>query len=497
MYMKLKALRLIQEKSHLFLTILFILVSIFNLILAINHEYWRDEAQAWLIARDCSLTPDSLFTVTSYEGHPLLWFLLLMPFAKFGFPFAGLKYISWGIMTVSLFIFFFNVKLPTLLKAVLALTPAYIYFFVVPARSYSLAGLLIICISATYNRHKDFPVLYSILLSMLLQTLVIMGGFVTALGMAWFIETLISIIKRDTDKIVIIKNIIGLSFLLISALFLLWEFRYTSTTQSNIISLFDFIRKPLGEYKYSFEILFGKAFIPVFLLVHLSFLGLFIINKQSRIPLITIAVGIIWQAFIYAYIYPTGNNRLITWIYLFIFVLIVSYDSNFNYFSLKNIFIITITIALLFSWNYQYSDRLIKDLRKDMVYSYSKNVADAINSLPEDSIILSLSPDIDTSVIVQVDDRHSIYNIFNDKKSTYTDRNPKNSNKMTVSDLFKKIKSQFMDKEQVYAIVSTDKCEIKGMAEYVKESHSDISIVYESPHSFIEEDYLLIAINRN
>lgn len=495
--MKSKVLHPLRENRFLFLIIFFIIISVFNLILAINHEYWRDEAQAWLIAKDCSLTPDSLFTVTSYEGHPFLWFLLLMPFAKLGFPFAVLKYISWGIMTVSLFIFLFYVKLPTLLKAALALTPAYIYFFVVPARSYSLAGLLIICISATYNRHKDFPVLYSILLSMLLQTLVIMAGFVTALGIAWFVETLISMIKRDTDKKIIIKNIIGLSILLISALFLLWEFRYISTAQSNSISLFEFIRKPLGEYKYSFEILFGKAFIPVFLLVHLSFLGLFLINKQSRIPLVTIAAGIIWQAFIYAHIYPNGNNRLITWIYLFIFILIVSYDEKVNYFSSSNIFIITLAIALFFSWNYMYAHRLIEDLRGDMVFSYSKHVADAINNLPEDSIVLSLSPDIDTSVIAQVDDRHPIYNVVNDQKSTYTDRNPKNAKTITVSDLLKKVNEQFIDKEQVYAIVSTDKCEIEGMSDYIKESHSNISIVYESPHNYIEEDYFLIAINRN
>ena len=56
------------------------------------HEIWRDEAQAWLIARDTPLK--DLFSVLKHEGHPAGWFLLLMPFAKAGLPATCMSYIS-------------------------------------------------------------------------------------------------------------------------------------------------------------------------------------------------------------------------------------------------------------------------------------------------------------------------------------------------------------------------------------------------------------------
>lgn len=48
--------------------------------LAVHHEPWRDEMQAWLIARD---SPDlrSLLLIGRYEGTPPLWHLLLRPLA--------------------------------------------------------------------------------------------------------------------------------------------------------------------------------------------------------------------------------------------------------------------------------------------------------------------------------------------------------------------------------------------------------------------------------
>src|SRR5689334_12634149 len=41
-----------------------------------HHEIWRDEAQAWLLARD-SGTPLALLHAMRYEGHPPIWHLLL------------------------------------------------------------------------------------------------------------------------------------------------------------------------------------------------------------------------------------------------------------------------------------------------------------------------------------------------------------------------------------------------------------------------------------
>ena len=41
-----------------------------------NHEMWRDEIQAWLLARDSTSVPN-LFANLKYEGHPALCFARL------------------------------------------------------------------------------------------------------------------------------------------------------------------------------------------------------------------------------------------------------------------------------------------------------------------------------------------------------------------------------------------------------------------------------------
>ena len=60
------------------LAFLFLGVSAFT---ASHHEMWRDEIQAWLIARD-SGSIFELFAHLKYEGHPGLWHLFLMPLTR-------------------------------------------------------------------------------------------------------------------------------------------------------------------------------------------------------------------------------------------------------------------------------------------------------------------------------------------------------------------------------------------------------------------------------
>ena len=70
-----------------------------NLFLLSRHENWRDEAQAWQIAKNLGL--GGLFAQLRYEGHPCLWYLILMPFAKLGMPFSCMGLISLAFMSVA------------------------------------------------------------------------------------------------------------------------------------------------------------------------------------------------------------------------------------------------------------------------------------------------------------------------------------------------------------------------------------------------------------
>lgn len=66
-----------KNKFNILITLIY---SIATLTVILFHESWRDEAQSWLIARDLGII--DIFKQMKYEGHPALWYLILVPFAK-------------------------------------------------------------------------------------------------------------------------------------------------------------------------------------------------------------------------------------------------------------------------------------------------------------------------------------------------------------------------------------------------------------------------------
>ena len=57
--------------------IVIVLYVVFYTIVTIFHEPWFDESEAWQIAR-CASIKDILFVIPHYEGHPVLWYFILM-----------------------------------------------------------------------------------------------------------------------------------------------------------------------------------------------------------------------------------------------------------------------------------------------------------------------------------------------------------------------------------------------------------------------------------
>ncbi|MEM6403066.1 MAG: hypothetical protein AAF757_23030 [Cyanobacteria bacterium P01_D01_bin.116] len=115
---------------------------ILSFIGILNHEMWRDETQAWLIARDSSTLID-LYQNLKYEGHPGLWHLCLFLIAKLTHnPFA-MQFFHILISTAIVYIFVklspFNILQKTLF------TFGYFPFFEynLISRNYNLGLLLV------------------------------------------------------------------------------------------------------------------------------------------------------------------------------------------------------------------------------------------------------------------------------------------------------------------------------------------------------------------
>lgn len=136
---------------------------ILSFIGILNHEMWRDETQAWLIARDASTLID-LYQNVKYEGHPGLWHLCLFLITKFTHnPFAMQFFhilISTAVVCVFVKLSPFNIVQKSLF------TFSYFPFFEynLISRNYNLGLLLIFIFCYLFTRiNRNYIILFSIL----------------------------------------------------------------------------------------------------------------------------------------------------------------------------------------------------------------------------------------------------------------------------------------------------------------------------------------------
>jgi hypothetical protein len=80
---------------------------VYALVLAValsRHEMWRDELQAWMIARDSRTLPEVLDRAR-YEGSPGLWHLLLFGLSRFTPEPAGMQGLHLVLASAGVFVF--------------------------------------------------------------------------------------------------------------------------------------------------------------------------------------------------------------------------------------------------------------------------------------------------------------------------------------------------------------------------------------------------------
>jgi hypothetical protein len=136
--------------------------------LVLHHEPWRDEADAWLMARDAPVA--DLFLRGGYVGSPALWYLLLAPFAKLGFPYATLGFVNLVIACTAVGLLFFTAPFPLWQRALVAFSYLFSYEYTAVARSYALSVLFLFALAALHDRRDDRPRTYGLLTALLFNT---------------------------------------------------------------------------------------------------------------------------------------------------------------------------------------------------------------------------------------------------------------------------------------------------------------------------------------
>ncbi len=122
-----------------------------------HHEMWRDEIQAWLLARGAA-TPWDLLVNMKYEGHPGLWHLLIWIPAHLWADPAGMQISHILIASASVFLLLRFAPFPCIVRILTACGYYFCYEWAVIARNYAISALLLFAVCVLYrDRWRFFP----------------------------------------------------------------------------------------------------------------------------------------------------------------------------------------------------------------------------------------------------------------------------------------------------------------------------------------------------
>ncbi len=163
-----------QQRMPAALGVLFLLAYAgATLVVALHHEPWRDEADAWLLANNASIP--YIFHWTHNAGTPALWYLVLKPLAWMHLPYIALTLLNLVIAWATAAVLVFVAPFTRLTKLLLLASYYFAYEYSIIARSYALMILLLFLALALIRR----PVAFAMAVALLFNTNV-HGGIIAA-----------------------------------------------------------------------------------------------------------------------------------------------------------------------------------------------------------------------------------------------------------------------------------------------------------------------------
>lgn len=182
-----------------FAVVVTIIFALLNALLLSRHEMWRDELQAWMIARD-SASLLELYRNTRYEGHTSLWFLLLFALSRVTRHPAAMQVLHGVIATGVAFVIARWAPFSRTWRVLLPFGYYFAFGWAVVSRPYALAALLFLSWCAVRRARPSSIVLPAVLLALLANTSVygalLAGAATLSMLVAWTQER----VWRDSTR---------------------------------------------------------------------------------------------------------------------------------------------------------------------------------------------------------------------------------------------------------------------------------------------------------
>lgn len=480
--------------------IVFSIYTIISFSLIFFHEAWRDEAQAWLLARELSFV--ELISQMKYEGHFLLWYLILMPFAKLGFPYITTNIISWFITVISAWLILRYAPFKAYKKYLFIFSFPMLYLFPIISRCYCLIPLAITLIAIFYKERKAKPIRYVLAVALLANTHIIMLGMVGILLLEFYIEQFKE--RKNNTKEVNMKTVWSLILIIILLILSGAPLINSLTTNegvffenSFIIKIFDML--VIEPYIMILNIYCAFSNNSYILVVIIVLISIFILEEiiNYKKDFIKIVLILLWQYMIGAFIFGISYQRAATGILVILFYRwirayrtqkeIKKVDKKINEIVLVALLIINIIGGIIFIY-----------VEINNNYSSAYQVGEYINNnIEENSIMITGSQSYCSAIIPYLSSKAKFYYIQEDKYFTYTVWNEKNKEELDAN-FIEQIRDKFDETQNLYYIYARgrdwEKKEEKILDEMVEKGI--LIKVFESDEDFCaKENYIVYKMD--
>lgn len=146
-----------------------------------QHEMWRDEIEAWLYTRDSGSVAD-LFRNLQNEGHPPLWYLLLLPVTRLSSSPEAMQVLHLLLAVATVYLV---ARYAPFTRLQVLLFPLGFYIgwqYAVVSRNYALSVLLLVGFCALYPKRYEYFPLVGLLLFLAAHTHLLALILVMAIG---------------------------------------------------------------------------------------------------------------------------------------------------------------------------------------------------------------------------------------------------------------------------------------------------------------------------
>lgn len=376
----------IENKKSLIINLICIfLYAIITLILVFNHEVWADEAQAWLVVRDLDIL--GIIKHVRTEGHPLLWYVSLLPFAKFGCNVFAAQILNWFFMLVATTIFLLKSPFHKITNICIITSSAFLYWYPIVTRSYGLMFLLLVLVTVLYKQQKDRPYLYATSLALLAHTHVISFGLSIALACLFFYQNIL----KEKDNKIRKKYIFPFLIIICSMLFVILYLN-GSQNENFIVKSYNIKNNAFWLKNLYFEVTkniygYNNKFYSIILGSFIVFNFIFLLIKDKKLFFVY-TTNILYVIAVFIFIWGMIPQRTFLLLFVPLFCVFILYK-NLN--TKEKILINTIfSLVFLLTW-----PNTLDVIKKDLKYPFSdsKNTAAYIkNNIPQNALLVTNSP---------------------------------------------------------------------------------------------------------